>query len=199
MKLKNKILIILIALISCLLLNATNCFAATNFTFNDGEKTVELNLNDSFDSVSEHIVILKNSDSSDYLIYFSDTEIYLNYDGSMLKLTTNSRIHRYSYSSLQNSNTELSGIGLPSDSAMISAWSFLTANKTTYTSEAHEEVFFQLTPQENLILAPIVEEVETQEIMSQILTVLPIVIVVIVGLIAMRKAIKELLNLLKRS
>lgn len=54
-------------------------------------------------------------------------------------------------------------------------------------------------PPQGTILAPIVEEVETEKTLAQILAVLPIVIVVIVGILAVRKAIKVLLNLLKRS
>lgn len=202
MKLKNKILFILIVLISCILLNVTNCFAATSFTFQDGQKTVELNLNDSFDSVSEHIIILRNSDSSDYLIYFSDTEIYLNYDGSMLKLTTNSRIYRYSYSSLQNSNIELSGTGFSKDSTMMPAWSFLTANKTTYKSESHDDVFYEsipITPQSTTVLDKSIKTEDLDGVFNEILLILSVCILIIIGFIAYRKGISFLKNLLDKA
>lgn len=205
MNLKNKILLILLALISFILLNATNCFAATSFTFQDGEKNVELNLNDSFDSVSEHIVILKNSDSTDYLVYLSSTEIYLNYNGSLLDLTTNSRLYRYSYSNLQDSSLELSGIGLSSDSSMISFWTFLTSNKTTYTSEAHDDIFYESisvtpeSPDSNTILDKSIKTEDLDGVFYEILLILPACILIIIGFIAIRKGIAFLKNLLHKA
>lgn len=63
------------------------------------------------------------------------------------------------------------------------------------------EVVFQQPPQvqeQVTTLAPIVEEMETEKTLAEIVAILPVVLVVIVGLLAMRKAIKFLMKTLKQ-
>ena len=60
---------------------------------------------------------------------------------------------------------------------------------------------FQQPPQvqeQATTLAPIVEEMETEKTLAEIVAILPVVLVVIVGLLAMRKAIKFLMKTLKQ-
>lgn len=73
---------------------------------------------------------------------------------------------------------------------------FLAANQNVVDSVSGK-VF--MTPPLTGILAPIVEEVETEKVLEEILGVLPIVLVIIVGLIGLRKALRMLSTLLRRS
>lgn len=225
MKLKNKILIILIALISCILLNASNCFAYSSYEY----ESQTLYLPDLPKDLPSNNIILAYEANTGYIalaVAQNDTDIwiyqynrYYAYD-----ITDGSKSLTYNYYSVKPETSI--------KEAERHSWSFsssgtdgcVATSNTIYNSSATSkhiygsfadyqndnvlinssnlspisgtDPFFQAP---SLILAPIVEEVETQETMSQVLAVLPVVLIVIVSLIAMRKAIKELLNLLKRS
>lgn len=71
----------------------------------------------------------------------------------------------------------------------------ISSNFTMYYDNG--EVFYQ--PPEGLILAPIVEETPLEEVMKEIVTVLPVVLVTIVGLISLRKGLRVLSTVLHRS
>ena len=75
------------------------------------------------------------------------------------------------------------------------------SNNLLYTSSTGAGDFFQIPPQvmEQVgTLAPIVEGVETKKTLAEVVGILPVVLVVIVGLLAMRKAIRFLMRILKQ-
>lgn len=68
-----------------------------------------------------------------------------------------------------------------------------------YDSERNN-VVFQPAPQvETTILAPIVEQVETNQVTAEIVGILPIILVLLVSILAIYKAIRLLRNVLKTS
>lgn len=75
--------------------------------------------------------------------------------------------------------------------------SFLASNYDIL--DENGEVVFQQPPQvQETTLAPIVEGVETKKTLAEVVGILPIILVVVVGLLAMRKAIRFLMRTLKQ-
>lgn len=77
-----------------------------------------------------------------------------------------------------------------------------------YNGETSDEIFFQPTPLEvetpveekqEITLAPIVEEVEAKKTLAEVVGILPLIIVVVVSLVGLRKALKMLLAVLHRA
>lgn len=209
MKLKNKILLILIALISCLLLNATNCFAATNYTFIDGEKTVKLNLNDTFDSFN-YIVLLKKSDGS-YLLNYSDSEIFINeeyvgglYNNNCYIVTSETGVCRISSSEFINiENIDATSRGrYASETWTSNSFSFVDSNNNIYTDSTKEKLFYEnstLDSENNTFLDKSIKTEDLDVAFNEILLILPVCILVIIGFIAIRKGISFLKNLLHKA
>lgn len=65
-----------------------------------------------------------------------------------------------------------------------------------YTGENHDEVFFWGTPQGRL--APIMSQVEMKTVLLEIIKVLPMILVVVVSFLGLRKALRMLSTLLRR-
>lgn len=68
-----------------------------------------------------------------------------------------------------------------------------------YENSKLENVVFPKTPQLQGVLAPVANQVEMSQVMTQILGVLPLILVVVVSLIGLRKALAMLSQLLHQA
>lgn len=76
----------------------------------------------------------------------------------------------------------------------------VSASKNIYKDNTFKDVFFSLPPQTNLGLVEILNQEKTEaKTMQEILGVLPLIIVVVVSFLGLRKALNWLLTLLRLS
>lgn len=71
------------------------------------------------------------------------------------------------------------------------------SNRDVYSGASRDIVFFQVPPQG--ILAPIVEETKAEVILQEVVQLLPMILVVVVSFLGLRKALQILSTLLRRA
>lgn len=146
-----------------------------------------------FSSSDDLRVKISTSDSSKTIIWgepinHSKGSVYFNKADSSIDVYSN-----YETGSFNRYNSNMGGIVLGSDDVY--------TNFDLY--DINGNLVFQAASQGsqvgNLVLAPIVEEQETEKTLLEIIQILPIVLVVIVSLIAIRKAIAWLMARMKQA
>lgn len=98
----------------------------------------------------------------------------------------------FSTASFSSSN----GMNLPDD------YQILSSNHDIY--DYYDNLVFQAPPQEqiqatSLVIAPQVEGVQMNKVLQEILGILPVILLVIVGLLAIRKGIQMIMAFLRKS
>lgn len=152
-----------------------------------------------------HSYVLACSDTP-FFITTSDSKYYLKSSNMLCykyEFTTNNELDIEDDFSYEVSNElfltscRLTCLDEKVNAAMLSAVSY-----TNYDIlNENNEVVFQQPPQvmeQETTLAPIVEGVEAKKTLAEVVGILPVVLVVIVGLLAMRKAIRFLMRILKQ-
>lgn len=224
---KNKIFLMLIATLFAICLFNSKCFATVDIPVHDDSfGDITLRLSDvqssysnysiihvpAYDSQGGFYVFLTNGNfafNKNWNGYHFSTEPLIIFRSNCLNniVDFESQDVYESYNVFESSNTNGFGYG-SSSSVFRSDSSFLYSSSDIYLFDSKTEelntILFQgasqpmeETPQ--VVLAEIVEHQETNKVMEEILGILPIVIVVIVSLIAIRKAIAFLRTLLHRS
>lgn len=215
--LKNKFYSILLIAIAFMAIFSTKCFATIDFEYN-GEQVslpdVQPILDSSNLSNNPFIINKSSPDSAHqnyYCLYVYKND-FSNYSNLRLK-SKNNFLYPYGVNSEGNevsiSNTAAFYYLENNEwvyqnsyySCSVSNCTFLYSTLDIY--DGSDNLLFQRASQPTVetqgTLAKIVEEQETEKVMEEILGILPIVIVVIVSLIAIRKAIAFLVGLLHRS
>ena len=180
-----------------------------NITYNDQSYTLS-NLNLPYDS---YAIFATTMDSNLYFrVYSWDSSTskfcYINnengyYDCKCVDINNPSSKHGYSWTPkrVSSSDVDFSNCSwIDKDGTISSAecLDFIYTNTNIYSPYDTNEVVFQAPPQQvEGIIAKETQGVEMNKILQEITAILPIVLVVIVGLIALRKAIQFLIRQMK--
>ena len=220
--LKNKIFIILFFTIGIIFCLNNKSKASFDFTYNDVEYSVQ---DLPFDTEEYPYYIVchrsKNPDISvqfqDFYYYSSEPFTIVNStsDGNdnitQIWFTSSSEFFTTCYLTYNNQNTFSNPDRLSANSNQSIPLSYNGGTTSFFTSsdlrDTNNNVVFQGAPQEEqgrtLILTPIVEQEETQQEMNktlqQILTLLPIVMIIVVSCLALRKGLALLFRILRQS
>lgn len=129
-----------------------------------------------------------------YAFYTEDYTCYAFDDYVKTIRCNNSYI--FEFSSLDNYN-------IITSSTSSNGQSYTNANAILFSSidikNADGTIFFQKTPLGMGVLAPMVARMETSQVMKEIVGILPLIIVVVVSLVGLRKALKMLSRLLHKA
>lgn len=217
---KNKLFLVLFASLFAICLFNSKCFASFDFTYDNTEYSLP-DFPVQFAS-SDMFFIVRSSSNTNYYISCFVTYNYSQNNGQPYTIDdfkfyfdssnyVRCKVHLLESDSWKDggsnvyyTRTNMSEWQFNGGSFNIDGYEFLYSSANIYESENSDTVVFQgarqpmeETPQ--VVLAEIVEHQETNKVMEEILGILPIVIVVIVSLIAIRKAIAFLRTLLHRS
>ena len=184
---KTKISFILLIFIAFIAIFNSKCFADFEFISSDGNTYTIGDL--PFDTETyPYYIILDESGSNRYKIIFSRVPFIANSSNGRVWTSNNSSCSNILY--FKNSNSYNNSYG------------------TSYTShdilDSNGNVVFQVARQpveetSQVVLAEIVENQEANKVMEEILGILPVIIIVLVSLIGLRKSFSFLKNLLKQS
>ena len=196
--LNNKFNLIIILLVAIILGFGSSVFASYEFTYND----VEYSLPD-LPRDDTNFIILSNS-SYYYVYYFSGDvdNLYFGYEGSdfcAYYYSSNSCSYTLYHLSINSTNWVFERSSSFNRGLMLSGSPLYS---TFDLKDNNGNVVFQGAPQEQaqeLTLVPIVEQAEMEKTMAEILGILPLVVSLLVSIIAIRKAISFLRNVLKTS
>ena len=201
--LKNKISFIFLIFIAFIAIFSAKCFASFDFTTDDD---VSHSISDLPFNIEEYpyffIMVQPVNDYYLYYITFSSNPFIANASGTSIWNTSSH--HRVSFN---YSNSGGYGSVIDESAAREGNGSYSVNNSYSYfyshdVLDSDGNVVFQKASQPTVdtqgTLAKIVEEQETEKVMEEIVGILPIVIVVIVSLIAIRKAIQWIRQTLKQ-
>lgn len=198
---KNKIIFILFFAILMLFILNNKTFASFNFERKDGSSfTVVKDLPFDLETYPYYILWIADSSSDLYLEYSS---IPFGFEGNGNSFFNNAIHYRCFYdinSSFWTAPVECVSSNNKSNMSY-------QPDTTTYVSnhdvlDLNGNVVFPKAPQEEqveLTLLPVVEQVEMKGILQEILEILPIVMIVVVSYLALRKALSLLFQLLHQS
>ena len=208
--LTHKFLPILSVFLLALLLLCTSCFASDDgHVFSDGKvyPVPPLSLED-----GKNYFLVRNLNDSSLSVYYYDStfkmvknqqggSFYFNlfgYDGEMI---TGNYIHGLTYnSSLELTKDKWTG--------GIAYQDYLVYSSNVDILDSEGNLVFQVAPQvtpeepEEVVqveLAPLMTSIEFSAVMSEVLGILPILLAVVIGLLALRKAIKLLSQMLHQA
>lgn len=198
---KNKIIFILFFAISMLFILNNKTFASFNFERKDGSSFIVEDL--PFDLETYPYYILWISDSLPNTLYLEYSSIPFGFEGNGNSFFNNAVHYRCVY----DVNSSSWGTPLEYSSNNNKSTMFYQPNTTTFVSnhdvlDLNGNVVFPKAPQEEqveLTLLPVVEQVEMKGILQEILEILPIVMIVVVFYLALRKALSLLFQLLHQS
>lgn len=211
---KNKILIIL--LIFLLLMTIySNVFAKTDFDDNmfypDGI-TPNYSSSDGGRYATNKVLLLDESSGTYYILIYYSSEAEATHENQKLYLRASDNfilgtgcdhyqllkfvdgswtyVDWSPYYDLENNKTT-------NLSKIVSSCSIVSTSSDIYTNSSYTDVFFPLPP---VTLEEIMkQEMEQKATMKEILGILPMILSVLVSLLALRKALAMLLNLLRQS
>lgn len=197
--LNNKFNLIIILLVAIVLGFSNSVFANYDFTYNDNTYSLDIeNIITNFNNYDYHFIYQENSNRI-YIILFS-TKPTLYRNGSNLCFNA-SRMYCLNLDYYYNDPMNLfkSEISDPRGYIIDTNWFYYCDFDFL---DPNGNVVFQRAPQEQaqeLTLVPIVEQAEMEKTMAEILGILPLVVSLLVSIIAIRKAISFLRNVLKTS
>lgn len=212
--LQNKFILI-IAMFIVFICISTSCFAVSSFNYNDNTFLITHYPDDG----NQYHIIFMGFESNKNILFTSSSPMYCSKENSVsgsLNRVIGSDLKEYyfSYSSEDHIITDFKYVtdrfhnDNPLQSGCYNGYKpvYLRFADFDYTVVETGEVLFQHAPQteteveqKQTILAPIVDQKETDKTLQQILGILPIVIVVIISLIGLRKALRFLLTQLRQS
>ncbi len=136
--------------------------------------------------------------SDGYRLLLSDTDIYIKEDFSWVNTDTDSGKVVYWYGKMENgSNTFKGSLGKNYFSGSVpDGFEFLYSN-CDIKDPFNGKVVFQPTPA--VVLAPIAQEAPLEGIVQEIVGILPIVLIILVGLIGLRKGLALLSQTLHKA
>lgn len=219
--LKNKIFIVLFFFSVCLCIGKSNVFATDSaYTFEFEGNTYTLT-----ESISEYnSIFVVDGGQHDIYLYFTNGDFYFTHESTAYpekfhlnsstgsfyeKWFTSSNLNQISTYTSESSKTSRSGPININRFDNVDYFIYSKQDIYEHTSQGEETLLFQgalLEEQEQvqtLILTPIVEQEETQQEMNktlqQIITLLPIVMIIVVSCLALRKALALLFRILRQS
>lgn len=194
--LKNKKIILVLLAFLVLFMFSSSVFASFDFNYND----VDYSFSDLPTDIAEYYCIVDDGNGY-FSIYCGDTAITYDNDGRNLLYSTN--IRRYCKQGMLgdwggSGNTHASGI-YKGQAYQVGA--VIYSNHDIYYTNDSETVFFQKTPEalEETALAKITRESHPEEVLIQILKLIPLILVVVVSFLGFRKAWSLLSNLLHKA
>ena len=202
--LKSKI-ILMIIMIGIILMPCSQVFASENeynFTGIDGEEyTVPLFPESDF----EHSFIVKDDDGTLFLFLFSGSLTVSGYSGAGTRFQFSSK-DSYSYYSLTDGSWFKYGnsgeYGLIDCTVLVSCNDLLKDLERINNIKGEEAESFFFNPKVPVgtgILAPVVEPTGMETTLQEIIQLLPMIMLILVGLIGLRKALAFLLTFLRQS
>lgn len=223
-KIKTVFLVLLLAFGLLFFIN-TNCYAATSqsFTFDDGVTLVQSSYpyDKAFSSHVYDYCLLMQDNSSGRLIYISSDVSFGFYSTEIENTEDSNAVVKFSsmpnnfvfgwsddiptYDSTTNTYTVPKlNLGIPTgideENLTYTKSCIDTAKYTIYYNDLTCLSGIELFSQPPLTVLPqIVEETPLEEVMREVIAVLPIVLVTIVGLISLRKGLRVLSTVLHRS
>lgn len=193
--LTNKKILVIITIFAIIIGfgNSVFAFSDVNFSYNNNSYSINLSeLFNDYNSYSYHIIV--SSDTTNvFYIGFTDNNI-LTTNSSHDTIVSCGIIYTFNYSTSTTISSTSGTIGLDNN-----IYRFVWSDTDLILNN---EVVFQGAPQvqeETTILAPIVEQAETEKTMEEILGILPLVVSLLISIIAIRKAINFLKSVLKVS
>lgn len=227
MSIKQKILLILFLSFVILLFNINNVFAVItaedlpNMSFIDYEN-MPSDLITAVENIPEHTsgdyytLFSRNAGSSYYTIYFvpksDDLRVYVSEvhdDVNNTIVITGNNTGDCVYYRLNKDSTE--PFGRTTQNPM-NFWAIhmtvenclFYSDVPIYLSNDSDTLFFHLAPVVEApilegTLAPIMAEIQTEEVMTEVVHLLPVILSVLVSLLALYKALKMLLDFLRTS
>ena len=151
-----------------------NTYYVINFLSSDYDKTRRLYLN------SNNVVCMESSLYMQYLKWTGSTWSYAGWSG---------------YSGGNASNVS----GEPSYSTLVSNYELVGSSKDVYKDNTFNDVFFQSPPKPTSLMEVMSVEMEEKRTVQEILGILPLIIVVVVSFLGLRKALRILVTFLRRS
>lgn len=217
MKLQNKILLMLIIAFSFILFfNISNVKASNDIIPTRIENETLFNLiyeTDEYLSGNYVFYIAHPTNSSSeltvmFLKYSDDLKVYVdNFSGSEYRVYYNKSVQRVNYSYYKNGTTlnkNWSG-NASSDTFGYSSTAEFYSNFDIYNDNTYTTLFFQVpvveepTQETQGIIAPLLDQQKMEETTLQIRVIIPLIIVVVVSFLGLRKALKMLSQILHRS
>ena len=199
---KDKIFVFLVVLFSIIVLFSVKSFASTEtFTFT-GFDNVEYEIsyfpNDRI-SEFEHFILIKSTGIYKYHIFAFNGELHIDrttYSGLFIPKSVDRSYSLFSYRD-DNLWYEI-GQQEYSFSGTTDKIIYSCLDLSSYKNELNgtEDFFSNPLP---VTLAPVVEKTHLEEVLTEILKILPVVLLTLVGLIGLRKALAMLSTLLRRS
>lgn len=216
MKLKNKILIILIALILFITLNSINSFAATEhyspITKTDIPTSIKY-YNYIYDYLpeGEFNILLFETDNKAYLLTYSHetyTRFNLEYATSSspnaFRSEGNMGVNYHIFDITDNTLTLNSSKSGAVSISSIENINFIYTNSALFEHWNETNVIFEhqnnnSNTEKTTILDKTINSKDLDGVFSQILSILPVLLIVLVGFIALRKGINFIQNIMHNS
>lgn len=194
---KIKIVSLLLIVTLFITMFATSCFADFEFTTIGGESFTFSDLPFNLEEYPYYMIECR-SDRNQYVVYYCSVPFLADSRGGYWPSD-----NKNYYQTVYNYSSKTYGSSQSVDASESTHWGVSSANNI-YSShdvlDSSGNVVFQKASQPvQGTLAKIVEKQETNKVMEEILGILPVIIVVLVGLIAIRKAIAFLAHLLHQS
>lgn len=195
---KNK-KIYLIILVFILFFGIVNNSFATDtaypdisFTYNDVTYVVSNPAKFSNDFAKKYCIFLSSDGSMSFAYSVDDNATFIGYKdvNNLDKVETGGKFY---FGNIVNNEWVYSGY-VPTGGFYESKGILVYSNQDVI-HDKEGNVFFQVAPP---ILARVVEQVEMKVTMREIIQILPLIIVVVVSLVGLRKALQMLLRLLRR-
>lgn len=183
---------------------------ATDVTFYNNDLPITITgMNNPYDN---YAIFIDTNTGHDYDVYYifswdstSSKLLYnLNSSGSTSFRCVDSNNNKvdYYFSFARSDNLDISSRTFDVKSSSFTPgnpYYFVYTNTNIYDYNNHDLVVFQAPPQQvEGIIASQTQGVEMNRILQEIVAILPVVLVVIVGILAIRKAIQFLTQLMKR-
>lgn len=156
-----------------------------------------------FESYSYYCLLFDDTNNV-YALIYTESPMTITNNGTGLKFQTENggRYNKLIYSSGSGVYRVDSTLDLSSNFSNtvknISNYSFISANFDVINSSTGE-VLYSLPKGNPEILAPIMENAGTEKTLSEVVGILPIILVVIISFLGIRKALKFISTLLRRS
>lgn len=196
----KKILIIALFLILFCLLGYSKCFASS----------IPENMKE-FGDDNPYFIVFKDKDDRVYLVSsWGQATVTVDDDAWFDNTVGSVRIYEYIDNKwvLKLDRVELTSYsyfktGAYCRSLLVSKYGrsieVVGSNYDIFRSDDKSQIFFPKTPLENGIVAQAVEKVEMSQVQAEILGILPMILVVLVSLVGLRKGLKMLETFLRQS
>lgn len=202
----KKILIIALFLILFCLLGCSKCFASVSYTYNGNKITLpEIPEKEGY---TNYLVYYVNDNPNIVQLKLFPTD--LSYYPNVLKANNNLTLGTYTSSTCAVAPSYSYKIetgkdwAKESDSGVVGVTSRVTVVACTtdiyyrdFEGKLDDEPFFQPTPQ--VVLAPQVEKIQLSQTLEEVLGILPLILVVVVSFLGLRKGLKMLVTFLRQS